>query len=360
MKVTTVGLDLAKNVFQAHGINAQGGRELKRQLRRSQVIETFVKLEPCVIAMEACSGAHHWARRLQALGHEVRLIAPQYVKAFVKTNKNDAADAEAICIAALRPDMRFVSPKNPEQQGVMALHALRAGAMKARNALASRLRGLLAEFGIVVPQGISHVYKRVPEALEDASNELPGFLRLALQAEYDHLKLQEQHLQSMESMIQRWHRECPASRAIERIPGIGVLSASALVASMGEASSFGNGRQVSAWTGIVPKQHSTGGKQRLLGISKRGDAYLRTLLIHGARSVIAALKRRLKAGLDPALLSRRERWLLALVNRRNINVAAVALANKNVRTAWALLAHGKPYEADHVSISPRALAGLPG
>lgn len=359
MKVTTVGLDLAKNVFQAHGINAQGHREFNRQLRRSQVVESFARLEPCVIAMEACSGAHHWARRLKALGHDVRLIAPQYVKAFVKTNKNDAADAEAICVAALQPGMRFVSPKNTEQQGVMALHALRAGAMRTRNAQANRLRGLLAEYGIIVPQGISQVYKRVPESLEDASNELPGFLRVALLAEYDQLKLQELHLQSVDSMIQRWHRECAASRAVERIPGIGVLSASALVASMGDASSFDNGRQVSAWTGIVPKQHSSGGKQRLLGISKRGDAYLRTLLIHGARSVIAALKRRLKAGLDPALLSRRERWLLDLVNRRNANVAAVALANKNVRTAWAVLAHGKPYEAEHVSLSPRARAALP-
>jgi transposase len=346
-------------VFQAHAINASGHREFNRQLRRNQVIEAFARLEPCVIAMEACSGAHHWARRLQALGHQVRLIAPQYVKAFVKTNKNDAADAQAICTAALQPDMRFVSPKNPEQQGVMALHALRAGAMTTRNAQANRLRGLLAEFGIVVPQGISQVYQRVPEALEDASNELPVFVRFALQAEYEQLKLQELHLQSLHSMLQRWHRECAASRAVERIPGIGMLGASALVASMGEASHYANGRQVSAWTGIVPKQHSSGGKQRLLGISKRGDAYLRTLLIHGARSVIAALKKRLKAGLDPSLFSRTERWVLALMNRRNANVAAVALANKNVRTAWALLAHGKPYEADHVSISPRGAALLP-
>jgi transposase len=359
MKVTTVGLDLAKSVLQAHAVNVSGHRVFNRQLRRNQVIEFFARLEPCVIAMEACSGAHHWARRLQALGHQVRLIAPQYVKAFVKTNKNDAADAEAICIAARQPDMRFVSPKNPEQQGVMALHALRAGAMKTRNAQASRLRGLLAEFGIVIPQSIAQVYKRVPEALEDATNEIPAFMRVALQAEYDQLKLQEQHLQAVHSMIQRWHRDCAASRAVERIPGVGVLSATALVASMGEASSYTNGRQVSAWAGIVPKQHSSGGKQRLLGISKRGDAYLRTLLIHGARSVISALKRRLKTGLDPALFSRTERWLLALVNRRNANVAAVALANKNVRTAWAMLAHGKPYETDHVSISPRAAAVLP-
>lgn len=359
MKVTTVGLDLAKSVFQVHGINAAGHREFNRQLRRNQVIEAFARLEPCVVAMESCAGANHWARRLQALGHQVRLIAPQYVKPFVKTNKNDAADAQAICIAALQPDMRFVSPKNTEQQAVMALHAMRTGAMKVRNAVANRLRGLLAEFGIVVPKGIGQVYKRVPEALEDASNELPGFLRIALQAEYEQLRQQEQHLQAIHSMLQRWERASAPCRAVEKIPGIGMLGASALVASMGDVTNYTNGRQVSAWTGIVPKQHSSGGKQRLLGISKRGDAYLRTLLIHGARSVIAAVKRRLNAGMPAARLSRTERWLLDLVNRRNANVAAVALANKNVRTAWAILAHGKPYEAEHVSLSPRARATLP-
>ena len=352
MKVTTVGLDLAKNVFQVHGVDAHGKKVFNRQLRVAQAAEFFVKLEPCLVAMEACASAHHWVRRLRAMGHEVRLIAPQYVEAYVKTNKNDAADAEAICEAARQPNMRFVSPKSLEQQAVMALHALRAGAMKTRTAQANRLRGLLLEYGIAIAQGIGNVYKRVPDVLADESNDLPDFLRQALRAEYDQLKLHEQHAQALEAQLQRWHRECTASRAIERVPGFGVLSASALVASMGDANEFSNGRQVSAWLGIVPKQHSSGGKQRLLGISKRGDAYLRTLLIHGARSVIAAIQKRLKAGLDPRLLSRRERWVLDLLQRRNANVAAVALANKNVRTAWAILAHGTPYEADHVSQSP--------
>lgn len=352
MKVTTVGLDLAKNVFQVHGVDSQGKKVFNRQLRVSQAAEFFVKLEPCLVAMEACASAHHWARRLRAMGHEARLIAPQYVKAYVKTNKNDAADAEAICEAARQPNMRFVSPKSMEQQAVMALHTLRAGAMKTRTAQANRLRGLLLEYGIAIAQGIANVYKRVPEVLADESNELPDFLRQALRAEYDQLKLHEQHAQVLEAQVQRWHRECAASRAIERVPGIGVLSASALVASMGDANEFKNGRQASAWVGIVPKQHSSGGKQRLLGISKRGDAYLRTLLIHGARSVIAAIQKRLKAGLDPRLLSRREHWVLDILKRRNANVAAVALANKNVRTAWAILAHGTAYESDHVSMSP--------
>jgi len=352
MKVTTVGLDLAKNVFQVHGVDAHGRKLFNRQLRVAQAAEFFVKLEPCLVAMEACASAHHWVRRLREMGHEVRLIAPQYVKAYVKTNKNDAADAEAICEAARQPNMRFVSPKSLEQQAVMALHTLRAGAMKARTAQANRLRGLLLEYGIAIAQGIANVYKHVPQVLADESNELPDFLRQALRAEYDQLKLQEQHARALEAQLQRWHRECAASRAIERVPGLGVLSASALVASMGDANAFDNGRQASAWVGIVPKQHSSGGKQRLLGISKRGDAYLRTLLIHGARSVIAAIQKRLKAGLDPRLLSRRERWVLDLLQRRNANVAAVALANKNVRTAWAILAHGTPYEADHVSLSP--------
>lgn len=352
MKVTTVGLDLAKNVFQVHGVDAQGRKLFNRQLRVAQAAEFFVRLEPCVVAMEACASAHHWVRRLRAMGHEVHLIAPQYVKSYVKTNKNDAADAEAICVAARQPSMRFVSSKSVEQQAVMALHALREGAKKARGALANRLRGLLLEFGIAIPKGIANVYTRVPEVLGDEGNELPSFLRAALQAEYEQLKVQEQHAKALEAQVQRWHRDCAASRAIERVPGIGVLSATAMVASMGDANAFANGRQVGAWLGIVPKQHSSGGKQRLLGISKRGDAYLRTLLIHGARSVIAAIQRRLKAGLDPKLLSRRERWVIDLLQRRNANVAAVALANKNARTAWAILAHGTVYEADHVSMRP--------
>jgi transposase len=360
MKVTTVGVDTAKNVFQVHGVDEQGHRQFARQLKVSQVIEFFTRLAPCVVAMEACGSSHYWARRLSALGHEVKLIAPQFVKPYVKTNKNDAADAAAICTAARQPDMRFVAPKSVEQQAVMALHALRSGAMKARNALACRLRGLLLEFGIAIAKGIGHVRKRIPEIVEDAGNDLPGFLRVALQAEYDQMKLLDSHAASLEQQIQQWHRQCAASQAIERISGVGVLSATAYVASMGDAGAFASGRHASSWVGIVPKQNSTGGKTRLLGISKRGDKYLRTLLIHGARSVISSLKRRLQSGKDPASFNKRERWVLDVMQRRNPNVAAVALANKNVRTAWAMLAYGRAFEPDHVSISPRARMSMAG
>ena len=359
MKVTTIGLDLAKNVFQAHGVDERGRRVFSRQIKRSQMIEFFTKLEPCLIGMEACGSAHYWARRLQQLGHTVRLMAAQLVKPYVKTNKHDAADAEAICEAVSRPNMRFVPIKDATQQSVMALHALRAGAMKARNSLANRLRGLLQEFGVTIPQGIAHVLKQVPEALEDAQNELPGLLRVALRAEYDQMKVLHEHIEHMQQLITQWHQASAPSRQLERVPGIGTLTATALVASLGNAREFCNARQASAWVGVVPRQESTGGKTRLLGISKRGDKHLRTLLIHGARSVLCALQKKILKGIEPASLSRQENWLLDLMRRRNANVAAVALANKNMRIAWALLAHGRPYERDHVSLSPRSTVLTP-
>jgi transposase len=353
MKATTVGLDLAKNVLQVHGVDEQSRRVFNRQLKVAGVMEFFVRLPPCVVAMEACASAHYWARKLSSLGHTVKLIAPQYVKAYVKSNKNDAIDAEAICEAAGRPNMRFVAAKSVDQQAVLALHALRSGVMKARNALANRLRGLLLEFGIRIPKGIAHV-PRVLDELEDASNELPGVLRCALRDEYEQFAALQQRLVRLETQITHWHREHASSVALEKIPGLGVLSATALLASVGDPGGFVNARQVGAWIGIVPRQHSSGGKTQLLGISKHGDSYLRTLLIHGARSVISALKRRLAAGAQPTNLTRTQRWLIGLMERRNANVAAVALANKNARTAWAMLAHGTAYEPGHVSVSPRA------
>lgn len=358
MKVKAIGLDLAKNVFQVHGVDDRDRKLFNRQLKHAQVMEFFVKLAPCLVAMEACSSAHYWARKLSALGHTVKLIAPQHVKPFVKTNKNDAADAAAICEAAGRPDMKFVAAKSPEQQAVGALHAIRDGAMKARNAIGNRLRGVLAEFGIRVPEGVSHVSKHVPEALEDASNELPTVLRMALFDEHEQFKAMDAHIARIQKRIDQWHRASAASQALEKIPGIGVLTATSMVAHAGDPEAFVNGRQVSAWLGIVPKQHSSGGKTKLLGISKHGDSRLRTLLIHGARSVLVALKRRLAAGADQATLSSTERWLLEMLKRRPANVVAVALANKNARTAWAVLKYGRPYEAGHVSLSPRARAAL--
>jgi transposase len=338
MKVTTIGIDLAKNVIQVHGVDERGKAVLKKQLKRPQVVAFFANLPPCLLGMEACASAHYWARKLQSFGHSVKLMAPQFVKPYVKTNKNDVADAEAICEAVSRPNMRFVPIKNTEQQAVLALHRARQGFVKARTAQANQIRGLLAEYGIVIPQGIGHIAKRLPEILEDGENDLPGAFRQLLDRLGDHLKELDRQVGELEMQIQSWHRENEASKKMAQIPGIGPITASALVASIGDAKSFENARQLAAWLGLVPRQHSSGGKQVLLGISKRGDTYLRTLLIHGARAVIRVAER--KVGYADS-------WLARLVGRRNKNVAAVALANKNARTVWALLAHGRDYQADY-------------
>ena len=328
MKITTVGIDLAKNVFQVHGVDERGKVVLKKQLKRQQVLGFFSNILPCLIGMEACGGAHFWARRLQAQGHAVRLMAPQFVKPYVKSNKNDAADAEAICEAVGRPNMRFVPIKNIEQQAALSLHRARQGFIRERTAQANRIRGLLAEFGLIIPQGIHHIARRMPEILEDADNELSGPMRALLARLLEHLQELNRQAQELEAQIIAWHRNNELSRKLEAVPGIGPLTASALVATVGDAKNFKNGRQMAAWLGLVPKQESSGGKTVLLGISKRGDVYLRTLLIHGARSVLCAAQRR-KATVD--------RWVQGLLERRNANVAAVAMANKTARIVWALL-----------------------
>ena len=340
MKITTVGIDLAKNIFAVHGVNEHGRVVLRKMLKRDQVAAFFANLPTCLIGMEACASAHHWARKLQAMGHTVRLIAPQFVKPYVKTNKNDAADAEAICQAVARPNMRFVPVKNIEQQSVLSLHRVRQGFVRARTAQANQSRGLLSEFGIVVPQGIAHLTRRVPELIEAATNELTGSFRLLVQRLLDHLKDLDRQVRELEQQIQAWHRGDDASCRLASVPGIGPLTASALVASVGDAKSFKNGRQLAAWLGLVPKQNSSGGKNVLLGISKRGDTYLRTLLIHGARSVMQVAERKEPKGGG---------WLHGLLQRRNSNVAAVALANKNARIVWALLAHDREFRPDYTS-----------
>lgn len=340
MKITTVGLDLAKSVFQIHGVDEYGKAVLKKQLKRDQVLPFFANFQGCLIGMEACGSAHFWARKLAALGHTVRLMAPQFVKPYVKTNKNDAADAEAICEAVRRPNMRFVPIKNGEQQATLALHRARQGFVKARTAQANQIRGLLAEYGIVIPQGIGYIAQRLPDILEDGENDLPGTFRHLIERLGDHLKELDRQVQELEVQIQIWHRENPASKKLAQIPGIGSITASALVASIGDARNFENGRQLAAWLGLVPRQNSSGGKQTLLGISKRGDTYLRTLLIHGARAVIRVAERKARhAG----------SWLAGVMERRNKNVAAVALANKNARIVWALLAHDRNYADDYGS-----------
>jgi transposase len=338
MKLTAIGIDLAKNVFQIHGVDVRGKAVLKKQLKREQMAPFFANLMPCLIGMEACGSAHFWARKLQAMGHTVKLMAPQFVKPYVKSNKNDAADAEAICEAVSRPNMRFVPIKNGEQQAVLALHRARQSFVKARTAQANQIRGLLAEYGIIIPQGITNIGKRLPEILEDGENGLPGTFRRLIERLGDHLKELDSQVLELELQIQTWHRENESSKKLAQIPGIGPITASALVATIGDARNFENSRQLAAWLGLVPRQNSSGGKQTLLGISKRGDTYLRTLLIHGARAVIRVAERKVQhAG----------SWLAGVMGRRNKNVAAVALANKNARIVWALLAHDREYVADY-------------
>ena len=334
MNIATVGIDLAKTVFQLHGVDAQGHTVLKKQLRREQMALFIANLPPCLVGMEACGNAHFWARKLQGFGHTVRLMAPQFVKPYVKTNKNDAADAVAICEAVARPNMRIVPIKSGEQQAVLALHRARQGFVKARTAQANQIRGLLAEYGPIIPQGISHIAGRLPEILEDADNGLPGAFRLLLERLREHLKVLDTQVGELDIQLQRWHRQSDASKKLAQIPGIGPITASALVASIGDAKSFDNGRQLAAWLGLVPRQHSSGDKATLLGISKRGDAYLRTLLIHGARAVIRVAQSKA----DQA-----SGWLAKVLAQRNKNVAAVALANKNARNVWALLVKDHPY-----------------
>ena len=336
MKITTVGIDLAKSVFVAHGVDQGGKVALRKSMKRDQVLPFFANLPPCLIGMEACGSAHYWARKLQELGHTVKLIAPQFVKPYVKTNKNDAADAEAICEAVARPNMRFVPIKNAEQQAVLSVHRARQGFVKARTAQANQIRGLLAEFGIIIPQGIRHIAKQLPEILENVGNDLPGVFRELLDRLGTHLHELDQQVDALDAHIQAWHRASEASRRLAEIPGIGPITASALVATVGDAKNFENGRQLAAWLGLVPRQHSSGGKPMLLSISKRGDSYVRTLLIHGARAVIRVADRKAHHA---------DSWLGKLLGRRNQNIAAVALANKNARVVWAMLTQDRRYDA---------------
>ncbi len=337
MQITTFGINLAKNVFQVHGADAKGQPLLRKQLRKDQLVVFFSNMKPCLIGMEACGGAHHWARKLQALGHAVKLMAPQFVKPYVKSNKNDVADAEAICEAVTRPTMRFVPIKTIDQQSVLAMHRARQGFVKARTAQANQIRGLVAEFGLVVPKGITNIASRVPELIEDASMQLTGSFRILIDRLLEFLKVLDTQVDDLEVQIKAWHRGSEVSKRLEKVPGIDPLTASAIAATVGDAKNFDNGRQLAAWLGLVPRRSSSGGKPTLLGMSKRGDAYLRTLLIHGARSVIYHLSLKPEKVKEGSFLNQ-------MVLRRNKNVAAVALANKTARIVWAILAQGRSYE----------------
>lgn len=344
MKITTIGIDLAKSVFQVHGVDARGKAVLRKQLKRKEVRPFFAQLPPCLVGMEACGSAHYWARELQQFGHDVRLIAPQFVKPYVRSNKNDAADAAAIAEAVSRPEMRFVSIKTAPAQALLAVHRARQGFIKQRTAQGNQIRGLLAEFGIVIPTGLHRLFAQLPEILEDGENGLPGLMRQTVARLRDHLRRLDQEVMDLDREIERWHRADPTSQRLAAVPGIGPITATALVASYGHAETFHRARQFSAALGVVPRQHSTGGKPTLLGISKRGDVYVRTLLIHGARAVIANLPR----------TSHPDPWLQRLCARRNANIAAVALANKNARIVWALLTRGETYQPGHRVRQPKA------
>jgi transposase len=328
MKITTTGIDVAKSLFQVHGVDERGAMLLRRQIRRSQLLLFFSRLEPCLIGMEACASAHYWARKLTALGHRVRLMAPQFVKPYRKNDKNDGNDAEAICEAVQRPNMRFVPVKSPEQQAQLALHRIRRRLMGERTALINQLRGLLAEYGLVLPQGANQVRSKLPALLEDSSEPLPPLALELFQDLYEELLQLEQRIGLYEQRVQRLYRGNSLCQRLGRLEGIGALTATAFVATVAHAAQFKNGRQCAAWLGLVPKQDSTGGKPRLLGISKRGDVYLRTLLVHGARSIMRHTPKRD----DP-----KSRWIEQLRKRRGENIAAVALAAKHARMLWAMM-----------------------
>ena len=339
-----IGIDLAKNSVHVHGVDASGRSCVDRKLKPVKLKEYLANLAPCVVGMEACGRAHQWGRDVLSMGHEAKLMAPQFVKPYVKTNKNDRADAAAICEAVQRPNMRFVGIKSADRQAQQAIHRVRSRAVGNRTAHANAIRGLLAEYGIEIPQGLWKIRPAVTEILGNggtADVTLPPRFLDVLAELYDELVHMDGRVENYDRMIEEIAQADEQARLLMTIPGVGPMTATALLATMGDPGMFRNGRECAAWLGLVPRQHSTGGKDRLLGISKRGDRYLRCLLIHGARVVTTRTAWKEKE-------DRRSQWLKGLLERRHRNVATVALANRMARTAWAVLTSGKPYEENHV------------
>lgn len=335
MKVTTVGLDLAKQVSSVHGVDERGNAVLRKRVSRGKVLELFAQLPPSLVGMEACSGAHHWARELERLGHRVGVMAARFVAPYRKSEKNDGNDAEAICEAVARPSMRFVAVKSTEQQALLVLHRVRQGFSAERTATINQLRGLLAEFGVVLPKGRYQLRAHIQGVLEDAENGIPGLARRAFAELNAHIGELDQKILAYDRELEALARASEPAQRLQQIPGIGPITATALVASVADAKTFKNGRQFAAWLGLVPRQYTTGGHVRLGRMTKRGDVYLRTLLIHGTRAVLSSTKDK------PDRLSR---WAEAVRARRGTRKAAVALAAKNARIAWALLARGGDYQ----------------
>jgi len=334
MNITTLGIDIAKSIFQLHGTNKQGEVVLKKRLRRSQLLAFMQNLPPCLVGMEACGGAHYWARKFQDYGHTVKLMAPQYVKPYIKTNKNDYNDAEGINEAVGRPTMRFVGIKALWQQDIQTLHRARSRLMQVRNTLSSHTRGLLMEYGIVIPKQIGQLRQALPQIVGDADNELSTDMRALFAGLYEELQSVDALISEKDKQILALHRASELSQRLGDIEGIGPLTATAFISAVGDAKMFKRGRDCSAWLGLVPRQYSTGGKTLLGSISKRGDRYLRTNLIHGARSVISKADNKTDA---------RSRWIQQLKARVGMNKACVALANKNARILWAIMASGERY-----------------
>jgi transposase len=345
--ITTIGLDLAKRVFQVHGMDHEGRAVLCKKLRRGQVLKFFATLSPCLVGMEACGSAHHWARELRAQGHEVRLIPPQYVRPFLKTNKHDAADAEAIAEALVRPTMRFAPIKSADQQAVLMVHRSRELLVKQRTMLINAVRGHCSELGMIASQGASKVNDLMVMIEDPDDVRLPAFAREALGVLITQLRAVKEAIRKLESKLQAWHRSQQASQRLTTIPGVGVITATALIATIGDGSQFnsgrhlsawlglvprqhssGSGRHLSAWLGLVPRQHSSGGKSRLGRISKRGDGYVRRLLVHGSRAVLRWQR---------AAPKKPSPWIGELLTRRPTNVVLVAMANKTARTVWAMM-----------------------
>ncbi len=343
MEVSTIGLDIAKSVFQVHVIDESGATVIRRQLRRRQVLPFFRKQPACLVGMEACATSHHWAREIAALGHEVRLMPPHYVKPYVKRNKNDAADAEAICEAVTRPSMRFVAVKSAEQQSVLVVHRTRELLVRQRTMLVNAIRAHMAEFGVVARVGLPQVKELLAVIADGEDGRIPPLARACLEGLARQFMSLHEEITAAEKRIHAWHRSSEISRRLETIPGIGPITATALAATITDPSVFKSGRELAAWIGLVPRQNSTGGKERLGRISKQGDHYLRWLLVAGSMTIIRHAKRRGTTNLP---------WLANLIANKPTKVAAVALANKNARMAWALLSHGGTYQVPVVAPTP--------
>mgnify|MGYP000505786090 CR=1 FL=1 len=339
MEITTLGIDLAKSVFQLHGVDAAGAIVLQKTLRRGAVLDFLGKLDPCLIGMEACATSHYWAREIAALGHDVRLIPPSYVKPYVKRQKNDAADAEAICEAVTRPNMRFVPVKTEAQQSVLVLHRSRDLLMRQRTMMLNAIRAHLAEFGTIAAQGPRKVAELVAELRSEKPCAVPEIARVALLAMAAQLDSLATAIRGIERELLAWHRQNAASQRLETIPGVGVITATALVASVPDPSVFTSGRQFAAFLGLVPRQNSSGGKDRLGHISKMGNGYLRRLLVIGATSVTRRAE---------TTDTRTGAWLRSLLGRKPTRLVTVAIANKTARTAWAMLTRGEDYRATAV------------